>query len=746
MADRAIDFGPFRLLPEQQLLFEGEKSIRLGSRALDILIVLVERPGDMIPKEELVARVWPDTNIEEGNLRVHMAALRKALGDGQAGNRYVATVPGRGYRFIAPVSSSERTSRGPPEAFESSNNLPALLTRLVGRNETVETLAAQVRERRFVTIVGPGGIGKTAVALAVADQLSTHFRDSVRLVDFGSISDPGLVPSALASVLGVATRSADPIASLVESLRGKGILLVLDSCEHVIDAAAALAEEISERAPAVHILATSREPLRASGERVHRLLPLGVPASSRVPAQEALTYPAVQLFVERATANSDEFTLSDTDALTIADICRRLDGIPLAIELAAGCADAFGITGVAARLDDRFHLLTRGRRTALPRHQTLGATIDWSYGLLPEFERTILRRLAVFAGWFTMEAANAVVSGDEVALSDVVDSVANLAAKSLVAADVGGATVHYRLLESTRAYSLDKLKESGETALLAQRHAEYFRNLFERAEIEWEARPATESLSAYGHQIDNVRAALDWAFSSSGDTYLGVALTIAAVPLWKLLSLMEECRSRAQAALSSPATRPGTREAMKLLTALASALRYDRNPGPVIETAWANALAIACDLGDADYQLRAISGLRTLRLTDGNLRDVLALARRFKEVAANATDPTDLSVGDRMIGLRCIYSGSRVRRDITSRMCSTRFRRPIGRISSALVTIRGCWRTTPWQGFSGCRGFPIRRCVLPSLISSMRNSSIMSFRCAMRSVSARVGSRFGLEI
>src|SRR5262249_10771943 len=305
-----------------------------------------------------------------------------------------------------------------------------------------------------------------------------------------------------------------------------------------------------------------------------------------------------------------------------------------------------------ARLDDRLHLLTRGRRTALPRHQTLSATLDWSYKLLPEFERVTLRRLGVFAGWFTMEAASAVASGGEIAESDIVDRMANLAAKSLVVADVGGATVHYRLLESTRAYALDKLEETGESNLLARRHAEYFRDLFVRAESEWETSPAAEWLTAYGRQIDNVRAALDWAFSSGGDTALGVTLTIAAVPLWRLLSLMEECRSRAQRALATlrPDARSSTREAMKLLTATAAALRYDRSSSTEIEAVWTKVQAIAEQLDDADHQLRAISGLRIARLSDGNLREVLALARKFKEAAARATDRRDVLLGDRMIG------------------------------------------------------------------------------------------------
>src|SRR5262245_46688499 len=296
MADHTITFGPFRLLLGPHLLLEGEKPLRLGSRALDILLVLVERPGDVVTKEELVAKVWPDTVVEEGNLRVHMAALRKALGDGQAGNRYVATIPGRGYRFVAPISLSETVPSEPPAAPASGHNLPGLLTRLVGRTKTVETLVGQVQERRFITIAGAGGIGKTALALAVAHELGTSFRDSFRFVDFAAVSDPLLVPGALAAALGVAIRSGDAVSDLIAFLRDKEMLLVLDNCEHVIDAAAALTAEILNGAPGVHILATSREPLRANGERVHRLLPLDVPASaSGLPAADALRFAAVQL-------------------------------------------------------------------------------------------------------------------------------------------------------------------------------------------------------------------------------------------------------------------------------------------------------------------------------------------------------------------------------------------------------------------------------------------------------------------
>jgi predicted ATPase/DNA-binding winged helix-turn-helix (wHTH) protein len=489
-ADTGAAFGPFRLFAAQHLLLEHEKPLRLGSRALEILTVLVENPGEVVTKEELVARVWPDTFVEEGNLRVHMAALRRALGDGQAGSRYVVTVPGRGYRFVAPVSVLEPSAPAPPKSSEeAASNLPLLLTRMVGRAEIVAALAVQLAQRRFITIVGAGGIGKTTVAVAIADAVTPNYRDKVAFVDLSPLTDAALIPSMVAAVLGLPTHSENALTALVAFLSDKEMLLVLDSCEHVADAVANLVERVREAAPGVHILATSREPLRAAGERLYRLLPLGVPPSSvRLNAEEALAFPAIQLFVERAGAVLDGFELTDANAPIVADICRRLDGIALAIELAAGRIDAFGLRELAARLDDRFRLLTRGRRTALPRHQTLGTTLDWSYQLLPESERTVLHRLAAFAGRFTLEAVEAVISGGE----SIVNQVANLVAKSLITADIGGDVVYYRLLETTRAYALDKLEESGERSEYARRHADYFRALFRCAELEWDRRPTAE--------------------------------------------------------------------------------------------------------------------------------------------------------------------------------------------------------------------------------------------------------------
>src|SRR5215470_17352337 len=483
-AEVSFSFGPFRLLPGQHILLEDEKPVQLGSRALDILITLVEHAGELLSKDELTTRVWPDTFVEESSLRVHIAGLRRALGDGQAGNRYVANIPGRGYRFVAPVAVSQETGPAVPKILTATptNNLPTSLIRMIGREDVTRTLSAWLPRRRFITIVGPAGIGKTTVALAVANRLLATYGDGVHFVDLGHVSAPLRLPRLLASAFGLATHSGNRTDELIAFLRNKKMLAVFDSCEQVIESIATLAVDLLKNVPGLNILATCREPLCAEGECVRRLTPLKVPPGSRkLTATEALGFSAVQLFVERATECSDAFELTDVDAPIIADICRKLDGIALAIELAAGRVNAFGLRELATLLNDRFRLLMRGRRTAVRRHQTLNAALDWSYEALPECERTIFRRLAVFDSYFTLESAIAVAGDSKIAMLDIVDALANLVANSLVTADIGSDIVYYRLLETTRVYARGKLAESGELERVTQRHAENLQNVLEQA-------------------------------------------------------------------------------------------------------------------------------------------------------------------------------------------------------------------------------------------------------------------------
>src|SRR6516225_8967338 len=633
------------------MLLDDGKPLRLGSRALDNLIALIERAGETVRNDELIARTWPDTVVDEGALRVHVAALRKALGDGRAGKRYIINNPGRGYTFVAPLTR-ENVHPGPAaaEGTTAAGNLPVPLSRIVGRNDLVAALATQLAQRRFLSIVGPGGIGKTTVAVAVAEAVSASYADGVWFVELGSLPDPDLVPSAIGTVLGISLSGANPISALAAWLRDKQMLIVLDNCEHVIGAVAPLAEAILKAAPQIRILVTSREPLRAEGERLHRLASLELPPDSvDLSATEALRYSAVQLFNERAMAAVDGFTVDDANVAAVLEICQRLDGVPLALELAAARVDVFGVRELAAHLGDRFRVLASGRRTALPRHQTLGATLDWSYQLLSEAERTVLRRLAVFAGDFSLDAA-ATVAGD---LPEplVVDHVASLVAKSLVAATPRDEIVQYRLLDTTRLYAFDKLRSAGELLETARRHAEYYCAVFAHAEAESESRPQAEWLAIYGWHLDNVRAGLDWAFSPDGDPQIGVALTIAAVSLWVQLSLLGECRERVERALAALEGDEAVtaRPRMQLSWALGWSLMYGvgraREAGP----AWATTLDLAEQLDDRGYQLRALWSSCIDQFNNGDLRAGLDFARRFAGLAAETSDAIDLMMADRLL-------------------------------------------------------------------------------------------------
>ncbi|MGY3651115.1 DNA-binding winged helix-turn-helix (wHTH) protein [Bradyrhizobium sp. LM4.3] len=390
--DSAISFGPFRLFPKSRLLEKEGSPLHVGGRALDILIFLAGRPGEVVDKRELVKRIWADVNVDEGSLRFHIAALRKALGDTGKSARYVVNVPGRGYCFVASFAQPAPPAAPRPAEIAAPRSLPAQLTKMVGREDVIEKISNGLSLYRFMTVVGPGGIGKTAVAVTVGHRRSQDFGGRVFFVDFGPLRDASHIATTIASALGLTISAEDPTPALLTFLKTGPALLIFDSCEHVLDNLAPLVERIVREAPQLRVLATSRESFRSEGERIFRLFPLDCPPEREgLAVAEVLAYPAAQLFVERIAQSSGPFQLSAEEAPLVANICRRLDGIALAIELAAGRVNAYGIAGTASLLDSRFSLQWRGRRTAVPRHQTLAAALDWSYDLLPAAESATLR-------------------------------------------------------------------------------------------------------------------------------------------------------------------------------------------------------------------------------------------------------------------------------------------------------------------------------------------------------------------
>jgi predicted ATPase/DNA-binding winged helix-turn-helix (wHTH) protein len=657
MDGQAISFGPFRLFTDQRLLLEGDRPVRLSGRAFDILAALVERSGEVVAKEQLIARAWPQTFVEEANLKIQVSALRRALGDGRGGNRYVVTIPGRGYNFVAPVQREETLLADPalPVPSTTPNNLPFAVTRMIGRDYAVSTLVTRLSHERLVTIVGAGGIGKTTVALAVAERMMPSYEHGIWLVDLAPLADPRLVPSAVATALGLEIRSEDLLAGLVAAIRNNRMMLLLDNCEHVIDAVANLAAALLRGVPGVSILATSREPLRVTGESEYHLGPLGIPhASSRLTAAKTATFPAVQLFVERVTAIVEDFALTDANAPLVAEICRRLDGLPLAIEFAAPRVEVLGVEGLAARLDNSLQLLGTRRRTTMPRHRTMRAVVDWSYGLLSSDEQQFFRALGIFKGVFTVEAAEAMTMDRATAHVDAIDRLADLVVKSLVVADVSGTEPRFWLFDTTRAYALEKLQGHDEFDAAARRHAVFYCNYLEGLEGSWSSLVPVEDSVFHGRQVDNIRAAIEWAFSSSGDGTLGVALTVAAAPFLLHFALIDECAVVIRRVLTGD--RAGhartRRQEMKLFAGLGFALLTHATPGTAaMLAAWRSAYEIATELDDPEYRLRTLWGLWINCYFAGDLMGALDVARQFATLAPDNTPGADLLVGERILGL-----------------------------------------------------------------------------------------------
>jgi non-specific serine/threonine protein kinase len=527
-------------LVQRQLRVRGA-AVPIGGRAFDIMAVLVEALNEVVTRDELLERVWLGVTVGETAIDVHMSAIRKALGPHRA---MLKTISGRGFRLLGPWTMQTRdapTPSSPSPRIDGSTNLPAAVDDLVGRAASLEYSQQACSAWQIVTLTGPGGIGKTVLAIEVARSLLPAFDGGVWLVELASLADPNLVPLAVSEAIGLPSTSGPVPADAVA--RGVGhnrLLLVLDNCEHLVDAAARLVEAIIRAAPHAVILVTSRERLRIDGECVYRVPTLEVPPHDCDQAVEILGNSAVQLFLGRAEALHITGLRDGQNLRLIASICRHLDGMPLAIEFASARAASLGLSQVAAGLDDRFALLTTGRRTALPRHQTLRAVLDWTYTLLSETERLLLHRLAVFSGGFAFDAARAVMN--HCPPTEVADIIVSLVEKSVVNLEVCVPSGRWRLLETVRAHALDKLTGSGDYPPTARCHAEYFRDFFATFDPNADPESGGDHLLRYTREVDNLRAALSWAFGASGDFTLGIALAAAAVNFWLAASLLVDCR------------------------------------------------------------------------------------------------------------------------------------------------------------------------------------------------------------
>jgi predicted ATPase/DNA-binding winged helix-turn-helix (wHTH) protein len=633
-----VRFGTVAVDVKQRQLLTDGKPAKLGARAFDVLLALIERRERPVSKNELFELVWPNVVVEENNLQVHISALRKLLGP-----QTIATIPGRGYRFTAeldaaaPDSSNDAQPPAPatPASPATLSNLPPRLEPLYGRDDDARAVGELLRSQTQVSIVGASGIGKTRLALAVANAQRESFPDGVWLVELAALNDGALVAGAIGRALNVrAVDDRSVLETVIALIRKQTVLLVLDNCEHLLDAVAECVSTLVRNAPTLRVLVTSQEALHITEEQVYRLGALSVDGTEDTPA------PAVELFIARARAANPRLLLTVANLTAVAEICRRLDGMPLAIELAAARVRLLGIEGLHARLDERFQVLTGGTRATLRRHQTLRAALDWSYGLLSPDEQTVFRRLGVFVGGFSLELAQQIAADEEIDRWALLDLLGHLVDRSLVVAD-GEEVPRYRLLETMRVFALEKLAEAGETQTLLRRHAEaLLAFLTPLDEQRWKAGPAEQI--RVGAELDNLRAALAWADSPAGNRAFACALIGCSSIVWMAHAQLNEGIERALAMLPLPDVSPDIEARFNLFLAIlgylgprrvclsaslrAAELYRSLRNAPRLVDALIFAALIGARLGETELVADALAEAEALIAPDAPARQAAALA------------------------------------------------------------------------------------------------------------------------
>ncbi|TAZ65511.1 ATPase [Rhizobium ruizarguesonis] len=653
---KAYQFGDFRLLPEAQALLYKGQSVALGGRGFDILTLLVARAGEVVSKADLFSHVWPDYIVHDHNLKVNVGNLRRSLAELDPAPEYIATIAGRGYKFVVAVENDRPAVARLVASITSHHTAPPEVRQLLGRDDAIRQISEQLDHPGYVTIVGPGGAGKTSLAVTVAQHCCNEGK-AIAFVDLSTVTDPRFVVPAIASALGISLGLDDPIAGVIDLLRSNKLLLIIDNCEHVIAMAATMVERISAEVPGARILVTSREPLRTRHEQIHFLSGLAYPdQTAELSTTDAMQFPAVQLFISKArSAAVSEPT--DEYVRSVVSICTRLDGLALAIELAAGTASVLAPSALEGLFKNGFDAMGRGARDAPLRHQSLEATLDWSYRLLPDREAILLALLSVFSGRFNADDAEAMYSAGSLVPMAGRDALSQLVAKSLLSAQYDGGTVHYRMAESTGTYAARRLFGSRYREEARRQFAIRIRDKLQIAEREWSSQTSREWLGKYRRQIDDVRAAIAWAFDPAGDAALGVDLVVAALPLWQELSAFREMLEAIDLASSNSAALVGLAPLgrAKLSTARAWAMTLARHMHPQTEDAWRESIFHANGSRDAGFQVRSVCGQAVFLAYSGRPRTALRSMNDF--AASKGLDWTTAPDGKRLLAHIEIYAG-----------------------------------------------------------------------------------------
>ncbi|CCB64937.1 putative transcriptional regulator [Hyphomicrobium sp. MC1] len=657
-AQRIFSFGCYRLIPGRQLLLRDGVPIPLGSRALSLLTTLVQRSGELVTKEELIAATWPDVFVHDSNLKVNMYSLRRSLGDTQKRPTYVATIPGRGYRFVAAVQMSMFDIADPlPMAAAGPNKLPGQ-SDIIGREREIAELLGLLRTNKHVTIAGAGGVGKTTVAIEAARACEENCADGICFVDLSTVDSPTAVPTVLVDALGIRGNPSDSLAAVLDHLRRRHMLVVLDNCEHILPAASIFAQRLISEQGSSTLLATSREPLATSAENVFWLRPLDCPPDDDgMIAEEALRFPALNLFVRRASEAS-EYKLIDADCGAIAQICRSLDGLPLAIELAAAKLETNAPQELLAALGEHLNFNNQHNEGVHSRQETLLATIDWSFRLLSPDEAMIFRLVSVFADAFELDDVVDIAIAAGLNPAAVTIGLGGLVAKSLVTAHVRGAGLRYRLLDSTRRYATQRRHEDPIEAQARLCHARRMLTVFEQSDVEWDWRETYDWTRRYRDRLADLRAALAWAFGEGCEPELGIRLTVAAIPLWFEVSLVSEAQAQVELALDAADTFPCD-DVLKAKLACARAwnLAYSRKVVPELQEAWIAAIDLAKRSGNVGLILQSVLGLSLYLLETGSIPEAIESLKELGNISSRHRDWSVSPEYERAMALARAYSG-----------------------------------------------------------------------------------------
>ena len=631
-------FASFELQPDERRLLDAGVPVALGPRAFDLLVALVERAGHLVTKDELLERVWPKVIVEEAALQMQISTLRKVLG-----RDAIVTVTARGYRFVL-----EATCVGVEEVSGKTaltHNLPQPLSSFVGREKQILELQGLLRGTRLLTLTGSGGCGKTRLAMHIAAELMGEYPDGVRLVELAALADPQLVPDAVARVLGLKEQSGKALVqTIADHLVSSNLLLVLDNAEHVLEACAQLSHALLSVCPALRILATSRERLGIVGELTYRVPSLSMPDPEQAITPEQVSrHESARLFIERAQLQQPRFIVTPENAPALASICCRLDGIPLAIELAAARVRLMPVEEVSRRLDQRFDLLTGGSRTALPRHRTLRSLIDWSYDLLNGPEQALFCRVSIFSGGWTLDAAQSVCAGNGIDEKDVLDLLTSLADKSLVHARDARGETRYELLETVRHYARDRLSDQGEEARLLHRHFECMLALAKRAESRLTSDDQQTWLERLESEHENLRAALSWSCADDGRTADGLQLASSLGWFWSVRGHYSEGRRWLSILIAAV---PGGRADSIRAYALRGAASLAAEEGDFVAGARLNeeALAIFRGLGDRRGISHVLNNMASKAIEQGHFSSVRPLLDESMEIRVELGDQHGASI------------------------------------------------------------------------------------------------------